>query len=91
MSEQSNPVKSISPKPGSLRTRENSNSNLVYGRIQPQAVELEEAVLGAIMLDKDALPIVLDILSVDSFYHPSHQAIYQCMLELLKKVYLSIY
>ena len=40
----------------------------VFGKVQPQAMALEEAVLGAIMLDKDALPVIIDILSKESFY-----------------------
>lgn len=85
MSEQVNPVKSISSQGRIIRKKEGDLSSLVYGRVQPQATELEEAVLGAIMLDKDALPIVLDVLGADSFYYPSHQAIYKCMVSLFEK------
>lgn len=60
-------------------------SNYVFGKVQPQAVPLEEAVLGAVMLDKEALPIVLDILRSDSFYLDSHKAIYKAMLRLFEK------
>ena len=38
------------------------------GKLPPQAVELEEAVLGALMLEKDALTAVIDILIPKSFY-----------------------
>lgn len=60
-------------------------SNYVFGKVQPQAVPLEEAVLGAVMLDKEALPVVLDILRSDSFYLDSHKAIYKAMLRLFEK------
>ena len=60
-------------------------SNFVFGKIQPQAVPLEEAVLGALMLDKDALVVVLDILGERSFYKESHQLIYRAMLKLFEK------
>ncbi|MCB9299584.1 MAG: replicative DNA helicase [Lewinellaceae bacterium] len=60
-------------------------SNYVFGKVQPQAVPLEEAVLGALMLDKEALPIVLDILRSDSFYLDAHQLIYKAMLRLFEK------
>ncbi len=60
-------------------------SNFVFGKIQPQAVSLEEAVLGALMLDKDGLVVVLDILGERSFYKESHQLIYQAMLRLFEK------
>jgi replicative DNA helicase len=60
-------------------------SNYVFGKVQPQAVPLEEAVLGALMLDKEALTIVLDILRADSFYLDAHQLIYKAMLRLFEK------
>ncbi len=60
-------------------------SNYVFGKVQPQALPLEEAVLGAIMLDKEALPIVLDILSPESFYSDPHNLIYKAMLRLFER------
>lgn len=51
--------------------------SLDYGKIPPQALDLEEAVLGAIMLEKDAILTVLDILEPESFYTESHQTIYR--------------
>ncbi len=59
-----------------------SDASLDYGRIPPQAVELEEAVLGAIMLEKDAVLSVLDILKRESFYKEAHQKIYQAIVDL---------
>jgi replicative DNA helicase len=59
-----------------------SDSSLDYGRIPPQAVELEEAVLGAIMLEKDAVLSVLDVLKPESFYKESHQKIYRAIVDL---------
>ena len=43
---------------GAYRNQKKGNdlSNYVFGKVQPQALPLEEAVFGAIMLDKDALP-----------------------------------
>ncbi|MFC3881413.1 replicative DNA helicase [Algoriphagus namhaensis] len=52
------------------------------GKIPPQATDLEEAVLGALMLEKDALTNVIDILKVESFYKDSHQVIFQAILDL---------
>ena len=60
-------------------------SNFVFGKVQPQAIPLEEAVLGALMLDKEALTIVLDIIRSDSFYVDAHQLIYKAMLRLFEK------
>ncbi|MDR1743919.1 MAG: replicative DNA helicase [Dysgonamonadaceae bacterium] len=46
------------------------------GKLPPQARELEEAVLGALMLEKDAYSVVSDILKPESFYDPVHQLIF---------------
>jgi len=53
-----------------------------YGKVPPQAIDLEEAVLGAIMLEKNALLSVIDILKPESFYKDAHQKIYQAILNL---------
>ncbi len=53
-----------------------------YGKVPPQAIELEETVLGAIMLEKDALIGVLDLLKPESFYKESHQKIYTALMKL---------
>ena len=42
--------------------------SLEKGKIPPQAVELEEAVLGAMMIDKKGIDDVIDIISSDAFY-----------------------
>jgi replicative DNA helicase len=60
-------------------------SNYVFGKIQPQAVPLEEAVLGALMLDRDALPVIMDILRPDSFYLEKHQHIYRAVIRLFER------
>lgn len=52
------------------------------GKIQPQARELEEAILGALMLEKDAYSLVSDILKPDSFYDSIHQTIYKAIVDL---------
>ncbi len=60
-------------------------SNYVFGKIQPQAVPLEEAVLGALMLDREALPLVMDILRAESFYTEPNQLIYQAIIRLFER------
>ncbi len=52
------------------------------GKLPPQAIELEEAVLGALMLEKDALTTVIEILTPESFYKDSHKEIYKAITEL---------
>ncbi len=70
----------------STRTRKPDLTNLVYGKIPPQALDLEEAVLGACMLEKDTFAQVLEIIqSPDCFYMDSHQKIYAAMRRLFDK------
>lgn len=69
----------------SSKKRSEDVSNFVYGRKPPQALPLEEATLGAILLEKDAINVVLDILVSDSFYLDAHQLIFKAMLRLFEK------
>ncbi len=59
-------------------------SNIQEGRMPPQSVDAEMSVLGALMLDREAMYRVADILSVRDFYKPAHQLIYEAMLDLFK-------
>jgi replicative DNA helicase len=56
-----------------------------HGKVQPQATNLEEAVLGALMLDKDAVALIIDILRPASFYKEAHQHIYKAICILFEK------
>ncbi|MEJ0079593.1 MAG: DnaB-like helicase N-terminal domain-containing protein [Puia sp.] len=58
---------------------------MMYGKVPPQARELEEAVLGAVMLEKTAFDTVIEILKPECFYTESHQRIYQAMQSLAQK------
>ena len=86
MAEQ-NPTKNTgqSFKTGNLKKRGEELSDFVFGKVPPQAIPLEEAVLGAVMLEKDALTVVLDILRPGSFYTDAHQLIYKSMMRLFEK------
>ena len=55
---------------------------MLQGKLPPQAVELEGAVLGALMLDKDAVANVIDTLHPECFYKEAHQKIYKAVHEL---------
>src|ERR1044071_6057903 len=59
--------------------------SIVYGKVPPQAKELEEAVLGAIMLEKSAFDNVVEILKPECFYVDSHQRIFKCFQSLAQK------
>ena len=58
------------------------NIDAMYGKLPPQAVEVEEAVLGALMLERDAIYKVSGILSEESFYKTEHQVIFRTIQEL---------
>lgn len=58
------------------------NSLGVLGKVPPQAREVEEAVLGALMLEKNAVVEIGDILQPECFYEPRHQEIYRAIIEL---------
>ncbi|MDD5721421.1 MAG: replicative DNA helicase [Candidatus Pacebacteria bacterium] len=58
------------------------NNNL---RIPPQSIPSEQAVLGSIMLRKDAMHEVEDMITSDSFYVEKHKKIFQAMLDLSLK------
>src|SRR4051812_17453079 len=60
-------------------------TTMVYGKLPPQAKELEEAVLGAIMLEKSAFDTVVEILKPECFYVDAHQKIYRAMQGLAQK------
>lgn len=58
--------------------------NLQQGKIPPQALELEEAVLGAMLIDKKGVDEVIDILQPDAFYKTSHQLIFEAIYQLFQ-------
>ena len=60
-------------------------SSASQGRVPPQAVDVEKAVLGAMLIDKEAAPKALELLDPTSFYNPTHQKIFQSMVSLFEK------
>lgn len=69
------------------RRRPQHESEIVseMGKLQPQDLQVEEAVLGALMLEKDAYSEVSDILKPESFYDNSHSLIYSAIVSLASK------
>jgi len=59
--------------------------NLVYGKVPPQAPDIEEAILGAIMLVPGAIDEVLEYLQVEMFYMDQHKRIFKAMKDLHTK------
>jgi len=64
--------------------KKNVPLNLMPGKIPPQAIDFEIAVLGALLLEKDALPKVIDILKPEIFYKDAHSLIYDAILSLFR-------
>jgi len=58
---------------------------LDFGRIPPSAIDLEEAVLGAVLIEKNAIYLVIDKLRPESFYKEEHQIIFSAILNLCSK------
>ena len=58
--------------------------NLERGKIPPQALDLEEVVLGAMMIDKKGVDEVIDILQPEAFYKQAHQYIYEAIVKLFE-------
>ena len=85
MSDQNQPVKPISGNKIKPLRPESDYSSLNFGRVMPQAVNLEEAVLGAIMIDKDAMSVVIGVIDPESFYLPAHKAIFTAMYDLFER------
>lgn len=56
--------------------------NSEQGKVPPQALDVEEVVLGALLIEKDAVVAVLDILKPESFYKEAHQRIYSAIVNL---------
>ncbi len=54
------------------------------GKIPPQAIDLEEVVLGAMMIDKKGVDSVIDILHHEVFYKESHQFIFESIVKLFE-------
>lgn len=68
------------------RTRDRLQSTLdLIGKIPPQAIDVEEAVLGSILIEKNALSAVIDSLKPEVFYKETHQKIYAAVQSLFNR------
>ena len=70
--------KNINP----IRVDKTTIINLEKGKLPPQVLDLEEAVLGAMMIDKKGVDEVIDILQPDAFYKESHKHIFEAIVTL---------
>ena len=55
------------------------------GRVPPQAIDIEQAVLGAMMLEVDAIAPAIELIGPDSFYKPEHRKVYEAIRGLFEK------
>jgi replicative DNA helicase len=72
--------KSININP--VKVEKTTIINLEKGKLPPQALELEEAVLGAMMIDKKGVDEVIDILQPEAFYKDAHKYIFEAIFQL---------
>ncbi len=70
--------------PQNLKYGQGNVINLEKGKIPPQAVDLEEVVLGAMMIDKKGVDEIIDILHSDVFYKTAHKLIYEAIYKLFE-------
>src|SRR6476620_1647608 len=80
MEQRSTPLR-LSNKSNKLVPRDISES---LGKLPPQALDLEETVLGALMLEKSALNAVVEFLKPEHFYTEVHKEIYTAIIDLFK-------
>lgn len=69
-------------KTNSRRKPQSSKVEDSLGRLQPQELEFEKSVLGALLLEKDAYSLISDILTPESFYDPKNQKVYSAISKL---------
>jgi replicative DNA helicase len=76
-------VKNLQPIPAK-KFKKSTVISLEKGKLPPQALDLEEAVLGAMMIDKKGVDDVIDILHPEVFYKETHQHIYEAIYTLFQ-------
>ena len=54
-------------------------------KLPPQNIEAEQSIIGAILIDNEALPKALEIIGIDDFYKTSHRKIFRSMVELFDR------
>src|SRR3954449_10014374 len=71
------------PRPGRSADARGSGAEMPpSARQPPQDLTAEQSVLGGMLLSKDAIADVVEVLRPDDFYRPSHQTVYDCILDL---------
>ncbi|KAB8154861.1 replicative DNA helicase [Kordia sp. TARA_039_SRF] len=76
-------MENVNPKQ-SYKTDKSNLISLERGKLPPQAVDLEEVVLGAMMIDKKGVDEVIDILSPEAFYKEANKLVYEAIFQLFE-------
>ena len=63
----------------------NKNENIDLGKILPNIIEAEEAVLGCVLIDSEAMSKAMQLLNKDDFYKTANAIIFDAMLTLFEK------
>ena len=69
-------------RPRPVRPAEAEPAGGSFDRQPPQDLTAEQSVLGGMLLSKDAIADVVEVLRPDDFYRPAHQTVYDCILDL---------
>lgn len=70
------------PEQNKSRRRSQAPIDPTYGHLQPQALDIEKVVLGALMIDKDAFSVVSEMLQPETFYEPRNQKVFRAVQKL---------
>ena len=62
-----------------------TSTQMIDGKLQPQAIELEQTVLGSLMIDNESLSDTIDSLREEYFYKSEHQKIFSAIVNLFNK------
>jgi len=60
-------------------------TNISLDKLPPQNIEAEQSILGAVMIENDALPKIIEVISREDFYKETHRKIFDAMVELFEK------
>jgi replicative DNA helicase len=75
----------LNKKKQELKKRMSTIDPMSYGKIPPQAIDVEQAILGALMLQRDCYDVVATYLKEECFYTEAHQKIYKAIQRLVSK------
>jgi len=84
-SESSYPLDKMRGRESERRRKQAEAVHEQSGRVPPQAVDVEKSVLGAMLIEREAIPQAIEVLPEDAFYSGKHQKIYQAIIRLFER------